>query len=98
MIGIAVVLVLGIQALRRMTAPKTQCASSGTLSRACRGWLTARRQSALSALSARPSGTDGGEQSVRIADLERLADLHHRGDLTDEEFRAHKAALLTPHS
>jgi hypothetical protein len=97
-IGIAVVLVLGIQALRRMTAREFPDAQLGDAARACRGWLLARRQSALSALSARPSGADGGEQSARIADLERLADLHHRGDLTDEEFRAHKAALLTPHS
>ncbi len=98
-IGIAIVLVLGIQALRRMTAREFPDAQLGDAARACRGWLVARRQSALAALSgARPSGADGGEQSARIADLERLANLHHRGDLTDEEFRAHKAALLTPHS
>jgi len=98
-IGIAVVLVLGIQALRRMTAREFPDARMGDAARACRDWLVAHRDSAVSALSpSHANAPAGGERSSRVADLERLADLHHRGDLTDEEFRAHKAALLIPHS
>src|SRR5271166_4436627 len=98
-IGIAVVLVLGIQALRRMTAREFPDARMGDAARAGRDWLAARRDSAVSALSpSRPNAPAGGGQSSRVADLERLASLHDRGALTDEEFRAHKAALLSPHS
>ncbi len=98
-IGIAVVLVLGIQALRRMTAREFPEAKLGDAARACRDWLVARRQAAFSAMSvAGPATADGGEQNAQIADLERLASLYHRGDLTDEEFRAHKAALLSTHT
>jgi hypothetical protein len=98
-IGIAVVLVLGIQALRRMTAREFPDAAMGDVVRKCRDWLVARRDSAVSAFSpSHPNVPAGAEQSSRIADLERLASLHHSGDLTDEEFAAHKAALLRPHS
>jgi Short C-terminal domain len=98
-IGIAVVLVLGIQALRRMTAREFPDTKMGDAARACRDWLVARRDSAVAALSpAHAAPAPGAEQNDRIADLERLASLHHSGDLTDEEFRAHKAALLSPHS
>ncbi len=38
--------------------------------------------------------TPPGESSSSIADLERLADLHDRGILTDEEFRLAKARVL----
>jgi Short C-terminal domain len=98
-VGIAVVLVLGIQALRRMTAREFPDARMGDAVRACRDWLVARRDSAVSAFSpSHPNEPAAGEQSSRVADLERLASLHDRGALTDEEFRAHKAALLSPHS
>ncbi len=98
-IGIAVVLVLGIQALRRMTAREFPDARMGDAVRACRDWFVARRDSAVSAFSpSHANAPAGGEQSSRVADLERLASLHDRGALTDEEFRAHKAALLSPHS
>ncbi len=36
----------------------------------------------------------GGAGDTRIGDLERLANLHDRGVLTDEEFRMQKTALL----
>jgi Short C-terminal domain len=98
-VGIAVVLVVGIQALRRMTAREFPDARLGDAARSIRNWLGARRDSAVSAFSpARPAPGSDGEHSTRIADLERLASMYHSGDLTDEEFRAHKAALLSPHS
>jgi hypothetical protein len=41
---------------------------------------------------AAPAGTDAG---AVLAALERLGDLHQRGVLTDEEFAAKKAELLS---
>jgi hypothetical protein len=41
-----------------------------------------------------PAKTSGAEDSDPVDRLERLAALHHRGDLTDEEFAAEKAKIL----
>jgi Short C-terminal domain len=96
-IGIAILLVLGIRALRRMTAQEFPDARMGDFARTIRDWLSARRQSLVAGVQgARQSAGDAGQGDQRVADLERLADLHHRGALTDEEFRAHKASLLEP--
>jgi Short C-terminal domain len=98
-IGIAVLLALGIQVLRRMTAREFPDAEMGDIAQSIRTWSAARRHSAFLAISAAgPMVADGGERDAQIADLERLANLYHRGDLTDEEFRAQKATLLSPHS
>jgi hypothetical protein len=98
-IGIAVLVVLGTRTLRHMTAREFPAARGGDTVRAIRTWSSARRHSAFLAISAaRPTVTGGGEHDSRVADLERLADLYHRGDLTDEEFRAHKAMLLSERS
>ncbi len=98
-LGIAVLLALGIQALRQKTAREFPDARAGDTARSIRTWSAARRHSAFSAISAaRPTVTDDSERDARIADLGRLADLYHRGDLTDQEFGAQKARLLSPHS
>jgi hypothetical protein len=41
----------------------------------------------------RPARGQASPQTTRIEQLERLAALHERGALTDEEFAAEKAAL-----
>ena len=98
-IGIAVLIALGIRALRRTTAREFPDAHAGDTARSIRTWSSARRHSAFVAISAaRPTVADSGERDAQITDLGRLADLYHRGDLTDEEFRAQKARLLSPHS
>jgi Short C-terminal domain len=96
-IGIAILLVLGIRALRRMTAQEFPEARMGDLAHAVRDWFSSRRQSLLAGFAGtRPNAGPAGEGEQRISALERLADLHHRGALTDEEFRAQKATLLEP--
>jgi hypothetical protein len=97
-IGFAILLALGIHALRGMTAREFPDAQSGDATRSIREWYAARRHSTLSAISTARSGAGSGRggpgQDTRIGDLERLASLHDRGVLTDEEFRAQKTALL----
>jgi hypothetical protein len=96
-LGIAALLALGVRALGRVTEREFPAAHVGDTVRAIRSWFGALRHSALAAVSAmRPAAADAGAADSRIADLERLASLYHRGDLTDEEFSAHKAALLAP--
>jgi len=91
LIGIAILLVLGIRALQRMTARECPDVQMADITHAIRSWCSAR----LDFFPARSAATAGGGDT-RIADLERLADLHERGALTDEEFRSHKASLLRP--
>ncbi len=101
-LGVAILLALGIRALSGITAREFPDAQLGEFAHAIRAWLSARRHSRHSILSAispsRSAVVAGGAGSTRIADLERLANLHDRGALTDEEFRAHKAMLLDPSS
>jgi hypothetical protein len=101
-LGIAILLALGIRALSKITARELTDAQLGELPHAIRTWLSVRRHSRHSTLSAisssRSTAPAGGAGSTRIADLERLANLHDRGALTDEEFRTHKAMLLDPSS
>jgi hypothetical protein len=101
-LGIAILLALGIRALSAITAREFPDARLGEFAHAIRTWFSTRRHSGHSILSAispsRSAVAAGGAGSTRIADLERLADLHDRGALTDEEFRAHKAMLLDPSS
>ena len=105
-IGFAILLGLGVEALRRKTAQEFPDAQLGDATHALREWYAARRHSTAAAISslrtsAAPAtaGSGGGSGgsgggNAQIADLERLANLHDRGVLTDEEFRAQKTALL----
>jgi len=101
-LGIAILLALGIRALSAITAREFPDAQLGEFAHAIRAWLSARRHSGHSILSAispsRTTAAAGDAGNIRIANLERLANLHDRGALTDEEFRAHKAMLLDPSS
>lgn len=97
LIGIGILLVLGIRALQRMTARECPDVQMGDIAHSIRSWCSARRLDFFPPRSTVPAGGGGGGGGdTRIADLERLADLHERGALTDEEFRAHKASLLGP--
>ncbi|MGO9753500.1 MAG: SHOCT domain-containing protein [Solirubrobacteraceae bacterium] len=88
-IGFIVLLGLGVHALRRQTAREFPEAHAGDTGRALHAWFSARRRGAVPvAASAGPGGAGG-----RVVELERLAQLHDRGSLTDAEFAAEKAAL-----
>jgi hypothetical protein len=89
LIGIAALLVIGIEALRRKTAREFPQAQAGDTARAIRTWYAMRGREA--APSAAPSA--GGANGGRVAELERLALLHDRGSLTDAEFAAEKTIL-----
>jgi hypothetical protein len=93
-IGFAILLGLGIHALRTMTAQEFPDAQLGDSLRSIRAWYEARRHS--SPFTRHAATTEGARGDTRIADLERLAGLRDRGVLTDDEFRAQKAALLNP--
>jgi hypothetical protein len=91
-IGIAILLVAGIELLRRMTAREFPDAQGGDAVHAIRAWYAARRRAGFGIGHSSTAGASA--QGTRIDDLERLAGLHDRGILTDEEFRAQKTALL----
>ena len=105
-IGFAILLALGVETLRRKTAREFPDAQLGDAPHALREWYAARRHSTVAAVSSlrasasaatagsSGSGGAGAGGNTQIADLERLASLHDRGVLTDEEFRAQKTALL----
>jgi hypothetical protein len=93
-IGFAILLGLGVYALRTMTEAEFPDAQHGDSMHSLRSWYSERRHSSF---LTRHSGTTGGPTGdTRISDLERLASLHDRGILTDDEFRAQKTALLNP--
>ena len=83
-----VLLGLGVHALRRQTAREFPDAQAGDTMRAVHAWNAQRRQ---------PAGPDPTTLPVsggRVAELERLAQLHDHGSLTDAEFAAQKAVLM----
>jgi hypothetical protein len=88
-IAFIVLLGVGFEALRRQTAREFPDAQAGDTMRSIRSWNAQRRQSVAPAALSVPAGQNGGH----LADLERLANLHDSGSLTDAEFAAEKAAL-----
>jgi hypothetical protein len=88
LIGIAALLVLGIQALRHMTAREFPDAQRGESLQAIWTLNAPRRQP--------PTATTAAQGVVRghLDDLERLATLHERGALTDAEYATEKATLI----
>ena len=87
LIGIAALLVLGIEALRRKTAEEFPDAQPGDAMAAIRSWYAARQQPAPAIAAPGPNGG-------RVDALERLATLHDSGALTDAEFASEKATLI----
>jgi hypothetical protein len=93
-IGFVIVLGLGIHALRAMTAQEFPDAQLGDTLRPIRAWYSERRHSTrLRRHTSEPQQSPGDS---RIVDLERLASLHDRGFLTEDEFQTQKTALLNP--
>lgn len=90
-VGIAILLVLGVELLRRQTArefPDARREDTGERIRAgvgaVRGGFSRRERGS-------PEPTEG---ATRVAELERLAALHDRGALTDAEYDAQKGLVL----
>ena len=93
-LGLLVIIALtiaGVQLLRRQTAREHPDARAPDLDE----WLRAqgRRLRDAAGRMRRPARVQASPQASRIEALERLAALHERGALTDEEFAAEKAAL-----
>ncbi|HKP89234.1 MAG TPA: SHOCT domain-containing protein [Thermoleophilaceae bacterium] len=74
----AALLAAGVTALRRQTAVEFAGVQSGD---------------AFSGLRARRASSSSGPNGGHVDELERLAELHDRGALTDEEFEAEKSAV-----
>jgi hypothetical protein len=88
-LGIAALLVLGVEALRRQTEREFPDAHRGDTVHALQSWYRERRRPAAAHAPA-PAGSNGGH----VADLERLAALHDRGALSDGEYESEKSALI----
>jgi hypothetical protein len=86
-----VLLALAVGALRLQTDREFPDAQAGDTMRAVRAWYAERRGGSTSI--AADVAVVEADPSDRVAGLERLATLHDRGSLTDEEFVAEKAAL-----
>lgn len=85
----AILLGLGVHALRRQTASEFPDARPGEAMSALRGWYAERHwRAAQNPISAAAEGNGS-----RITELERLARLHDSGSLTDAEFETEKATL-----
>jgi Short C-terminal domain len=84
----AVLAAVGIEVLRRQTAREHPDAVAGDWLGEARGRFGSRREGR--------GTTSGAPEPGAAAELERLAALHGSGALTDEEFTAAKATLLTP--
>jgi hypothetical protein len=90
---IAVVLVLGVELLRRQASGEFPEAQAGDTMRSVRGWWAARRGPVPAAGNGQAATAEEGNGG-RLRQLEQLASLHDRGALTDEEYAAQKGLLL----
>jgi hypothetical protein len=100
----AVLVLLGVAALRRQTAEEfADAPAAGTGTAALRAHasnalrtVSARRQTSTPtpAAAAAPAQA-AARRDDHLGQLERLSALHNDGTLTDEEFVAEKALLLT---
>ncbi len=84
-----VLIALAVTALRNQTAREFPDAQAGDTMRSVRA-LYGRGRSDPQAATIPAGGQNGG----RVAELERLAQLHAGGSLTDAEFAAEKAVLM----
>ena len=95
-IGLAIVLGLGIWALRRHTLAEYPDAELGGTLSGARDKLSSAWGSVSSTVKGIGGGHDkGGSADDHTAQLERLAQLHDSGKLDDAEFASAKAKLLT---
>jgi hypothetical protein len=65
-------------------------------SRSARRYSFSGRRSGLRAVAAQSSGIPSVESPATAAEIERLADLHARGILSDDEFQQAKQNVLRP--
>jgi Short C-terminal domain len=88
---IVALVVAGVEVLRRQIAREYPGAQAPNLD----DWVRERAERLRTAAGRlrRPARAQASPQTTRIEQLERLAALHERGALTDEEFAAEKAAL-----
>jgi hypothetical protein len=99
----AVLIVLGVEVLRRQVAREHPDAARSETAERWRARLAGMRSSASGAASGVAAGTSrmslrrpsGPPPPDPLADLERIATLHDRGALTDEEFAAQKLVILS---
>jgi hypothetical protein len=88
----AVLLVLGVELLRRQVAREFPDAREGETMERFKGWAAARRlrRDKTAAADGSASQPAGG----RLGELERLAALHERGAINDGEFESQKTLIL----
>jgi len=96
-IGIIVLLILGLELLRRQTAEEFPDTQLGDTTRHLRAWWADRhdRRHGAPNIHADPAVVAHGAANSRLAELERLSALHDRGVLSDEEFAAEKATIMS---
>jgi hypothetical protein len=102
MVVLAALFALGVEALRRQTAREFPGAVSHDFGAALRGgWQRLRpahsNGQAPVPAPAQARTTTAIDDADMLIRLERLADLHDRGALTDEEFADQKQGVLTAH-
>jgi hypothetical protein len=91
---IVALVVAGVEVLRRQIAQEFPNARAPELEDLVREG--AKRLRAAAGRLRRPGRAPASPEASRLEQLERLAALHERGALTDEEFAAEKAALPRP--
>lgn len=91
-IGFAVLFAFGVSVLRAQTEREFPDAKPGEATARLRAWWADTRARRAQAPAAAVASDAGNGSSVDA--LERLANLHERGALTDEEFAAEKRRLL----
>jgi hypothetical protein len=87
LIGMAILLALGVRTMQHQAVAQFPDAEPGDTMHSLRGWYDGRRE------RWHQRGSNGSVSHT--AELERLAQLHRNGDLSDEEYAAHKQALLS---
>lgn len=91
-IAFIALLAIGVTALRRQTAREFPDAQPGDSMGSIVAWNAEGHQPSPSTVA--PNPDNPGPSSGHVAELERLAELHDRGALTDAEFATEKAALV----
>jgi len=88
-----VLVAAGVYVLRVQTAAEFPDATRGGTRASLQG-TAGRARDAISGVRERRTKDGAGAQATRTDELERLASLHERGALTDDEYSAQKATIL----
>jgi hypothetical protein len=98
----AALLVLGLELLRRQTAREFPDVQPGDSGKRLKAWLSGARTSVAGTAGARKARrgqrdtvTEATALTGRFDELEKLAALHDRGVLSDEEFDSQKVLILS---